>query len=144
MSGQRSTEIAPARVSRLLTAAEFHQLADVPPEVEWFANITNAHTRRAYENAVRGFMQFAGIRRPEEFRAVTRAHIIAWRDDLVHRGLGGSQHPVLRGDFGRKLAALGIHGAADLVATGGRRERHQPLPCSQQVPSFACFSRRND
>jgi hypothetical protein len=24
-----------------LTAAEFHRLADVPPEVEWFANISN-------------------------------------------------------------------------------------------------------
>jgi hypothetical protein len=33
----------------LLTAAEFHLLADVPPEVDWFANITNPHTRRAYE-----------------------------------------------------------------------------------------------
>ena len=53
--------IAPARVSRMLTAAEFHQLADVPPEVEWFANLTNAHTRRAYETAVKDFMRFAGI-----------------------------------------------------------------------------------
>ena len=87
MSEQLPTEIRP---NRPLTAAEFHRLADVPPEVEWFANISNAHTRRAYENAVRDFMQFAGIRRPEEFRAVTRAHIIAWRDDLVRRGLGGS------------------------------------------------------
>ena len=26
---------------RLLTAAEFHRLSDVPPEVEWFANLTN-------------------------------------------------------------------------------------------------------
>jgi hypothetical protein len=78
------------RSGRLLAAAEFHRLADVPPEVEWFANISNAHTRRAYENAVRDFMGFAGIDRPEEFRAVTRAHIIAWRDDLVRRGLGGS------------------------------------------------------
>jgi site-specific recombinase XerD len=75
---------------RLLTAAEFHRLADVPPEVEWFANLTNASTRRAYENAVKDFMRFAGIARPEEFRTVTRAHIIAWRDDLVRRGLGGS------------------------------------------------------
>ena len=33
--------IAPARVSRLLTADEFHRLADVPPEVEWFANLSN-------------------------------------------------------------------------------------------------------
>ena len=84
------TEIAPARVSRLLTAAEFHRLADVPPEVEWFANLTNPQTRRAYENAVKDFMRFAGIVRPEEFRTVTRAHVIAWRDELVRRGLGGS------------------------------------------------------
>ena len=62
----------------------------MPPEVEWFANLSNAHTRRVYENAVRDFMGFTGIRRPEEFRTVTRAHIIAWRDDLVRRGLGGS------------------------------------------------------
>ena len=33
--------------NRLLTAAEFQKLADVPPEVEWFANISNRHTRRA-------------------------------------------------------------------------------------------------
>ena len=50
----------PARVSRMLTANEFHRLADVPPEVEWFANLTNAHTRRAYETAVKDFMRFAG------------------------------------------------------------------------------------
>jgi integrase/recombinase XerD len=75
---------------RLLTAAEFHRLADVPPEVEWFANLSNPSTRRAYENAVRDFMRFTGIKRPEEFRTVTRAHIIAWRDDLVRRSLGGS------------------------------------------------------
>src|ERR1700733_5156234 len=82
------TEILPA--DRLLTATEFQKLADVPPEVEWFASISNAHTRRSYENAVKDFMRFAGIQRPEEFRTVTRAHIIAWRDDLVRRGLGGS------------------------------------------------------
>src|ERR1700722_6579003 len=85
---QLSTDIVPG--SRLLTAAEFHRLADVPPEVEWFANISNAHTRRVYENAIRDFMLFTGIARPEEFRTVTRAHIIAWREDLVRRGLGGS------------------------------------------------------
>ena len=75
---------------RMLTAAEFHRLADVPPEMEWFANLTNPQTRRAYENAVGDFMRFAGIARPEEFRSVTRAHVIAWRDDLVRRGLGGT------------------------------------------------------
>jgi integrase/recombinase XerD len=74
----------------LLTATEFHRLAAVPPEVEWFANIRNASTRRAYENAIEDFMGFTGIGRPEEFRAVTRAHVIAWRDDLVRRELGGA------------------------------------------------------
>jgi integrase/recombinase XerD len=87
---QPPTPIAPARASRMLTAAEFHRLADVPPAVEWFANIANRHTRRAYETAVKDFMRFVGIRRPEEFRIVTRAHIIAWRDELAQRGLGGS------------------------------------------------------
>jgi hypothetical protein len=71
---QLPTEILPA--DRLLTAAEFQKLADVPPEVEWFANISNRHTRRAYENAVKDFMRFAGIFRPEEFRVVTLAHLI--------------------------------------------------------------------
>src|SRR5271156_3743329 len=44
------TEIAPA--DRLLTAAEFQKLADVPPEVEWFANLDNPNTRRSYENGL--------------------------------------------------------------------------------------------
>ena len=43
------TRIAPG--NRLLTAAEFHRLADVPPEVEWFANLSNPSTRRAYHAA---------------------------------------------------------------------------------------------
>jgi len=76
--------------NRLLTRSEFRRLSDVPPEVEWFANLTNRCTRRAYENAVRDFMTFSGIVRPEEFREVTRAHVIAWRDDLVRRERGGS------------------------------------------------------
>ena len=35
-------------------------------------------------------MQFTGIARPEEFRTVTRAHVIAWRDDLARCELGGA------------------------------------------------------
>jgi integrase/recombinase XerD len=85
---QLPTEITPR--NRLLTATEFHRLADVPPEVEWFANLTNPNTRRVYGNAVLDLMGFAGIERPEEFRIVTRAHIIAWGDQRTGRGLGGS------------------------------------------------------
>jgi integrase/recombinase XerD len=72
---QLPTKITPAE--RLLTAAEFNRLSVVPPEIEWFANIRNPSTRR-YENAIHDFMRFTGIVRPEEFRTVTRAHVIAW------------------------------------------------------------------
>jgi integrase/recombinase XerD len=90
-ASQPPAEIVPVSpTNRLLTAAEFHRLADVPPEVEWFANLSNPHTRRVYENAIKDFMLFTGIARPEEFRTVTRAHIIAWRDQFTGRGLGGS------------------------------------------------------
>jgi integrase/recombinase XerD len=82
------TKIGPK--NRLLTSAEFQHLSAVPPEVEWFANIRNRSTRRAYETAIADFMHFTGIGRPEEFRSVTRAHVIAWRDELARRELGGS------------------------------------------------------
>ena len=73
---------------RRLTAAEFHGLAAVPPEFEWFENLKNPGTKRIYKNAIRDFMRFTGITRPEEFRLVTRAHVIAWRDDLERRLIG--------------------------------------------------------
>jgi integrase/recombinase XerD len=81
----------PAKVTvttRLLSASEFQRLSEVPPEVEWFKNIRNSSTKRAYENAIKDFVLFTGIKQPEEFRNVTRAHVIAWRDALGDR-LGG-------------------------------------------------------
>src|SRR6202161_2343112 len=76
--------------ARLLTAAEFQRLADVPPEVEWFKNIRNPNTKRAYENAIKDFMLFTGIKRPEEFRLVTPAHVVGWRDERRERTLNGT------------------------------------------------------
>ncbi len=75
---------------RRLTQAAFRQLAEVPPELEWFANLGTAATRRAYRQALQDFMMFAGIAGPEEFRLVARGHVIAWRDDLRGRGLSGA------------------------------------------------------
>lgn len=80
-------ELVPLTTGRLLTADAYQRLAEVPPELEWFANLGNAATRRAYENALQDFMKFTGIARPDEFRTVTRAHVIAWRDDLAKRTL---------------------------------------------------------
>lgn len=88
MRTDRTPALAPA-VDRLLTAEAFQRLGDVPPEIEWFANLSSKATRRAYENALQDFRRFTGITRPEEFRAVTRAHVIAWREDLARRALSG-------------------------------------------------------
>ena len=93
MSEVQLVEVAVDLVARAddrrLTATRFQGLAEVPPELEWFANIDNKSTRRAYENALHDFMGFAGVWQPGEFRIVTRSHVIAWRDDLVARGLSG-------------------------------------------------------
>jgi hypothetical protein len=75
---------------RVLTAAEFQGLADVPLEAKWFANIDNPRTRRAYRIDIHEFMGCVGIGRPEEFRIVTRAHVLAWRKDLEGRELSGT------------------------------------------------------
>jgi site-specific recombinase XerD len=87
------------RLGRPLTAAEFHQLAAVPAEAEWFANLDNPRTRRAYQTDLQDFMGFSGIRQPDEFRIVTRAHVLAWRKVLEERALSGAT-------IRRKLAAL--------------------------------------
>lgn len=93
------TDIIPSPENRLLTREEFQGLSEVPAELEWFANIDNANTRRAYIRDVKEFMAFTGIVEPQEFRDVTRAHIIAWRKQLESRELSAST-------IRRKLSAL--------------------------------------
>lgn len=82
-----------------LTAAEFQNLTAVPAAVEWFANLTNPRTRRAYQSDLEDFCQFVGLHTPEQFREVTRAHVLAWRRQFEQRGLSGATQR-------RKLAAL--------------------------------------
>lgn len=99
MSGALSAPENTPPASRMLTAAEFQQLAAVPPAVEWFANIDSANTRRAYRKDLQEFMAYVGIAAPDELRLVTRAHVLAWRQVLEKRALAGST-------IRRKLAAL--------------------------------------
>ena len=84
---------------RLLTAKEFQQLKDVPPAAEWFADLDSPGTRRMYQQAIGEFMRFTGMVRPEEFRVITRSHVIAWRKELMGRRLAGAT-------IRAKLAAL--------------------------------------
>src|SRR3954465_4754380 len=82
-----------------LSRAEFQGLGDMPPELEWFANLDNPRTRRAYRLDAQEFTSFAGVERPEEMRPGTPAPLIAWRKDLERRGLAPSS-------IRRKLAAV--------------------------------------
>jgi integrase/recombinase XerD len=75
------------------------QIATVPPEEEWLANITNAKTRRAYRSDVRVFIAYAGLDNYGELRSIARSHIIAWRKDMEQRALSPST-------IRRKLSAL--------------------------------------
>lgn len=86
-------------VAMRLTLEQFANLADVPPETEWLANITNEKTKRAYRNDVQEFMLFAGLREPAEVRGVARAHVISWRKEMERRELA-------RSTIRRKLSAL--------------------------------------
>ena len=47
-----------------LNEAHFRALAAVPAELEWFANLDNPQTRRAYRADIREFQTFAGITAP--------------------------------------------------------------------------------
>lgn len=97
--GVSSAIAAEPNAGRLLSAPEFQRLAQVPPEAQWFANLDSAQTRRAYQNDLRAFMAFTGINQPQEFRSVTRGHVLAWRADLEKQGLADAT-------IRRKLAAL--------------------------------------
>jgi integrase len=57
-----------------LTPAEYQKLADIPPETEWLANITNEKTRRAYKIDVAEFVVFTGLHDSASLRTVARSH----------------------------------------------------------------------
>jgi integrase/recombinase XerD len=82
-----------------LTVEQYRQLEDVPPEVEWLANITNEKTRRFYKSDVAEFVVFTNLKDSAALRTVARSHVIAWRKSLEARHL---TPPSIR----RKLSAL--------------------------------------
>src|ERR1700730_14943630 len=82
-----------------LTRAQFEQLAEIPAEEEWLANLTYAKTRRAYKKDVGEFIAFTGLHDSMELRSIVRSHIIGWRKDMERRDLSPST-------IRRKLSAL--------------------------------------
>ena len=126
---------------RALTATEFSKLADVPPELEWFANLRNPNTRLAYQQDLAEFQRFVGIGKPEEFRSVTRAHVIAWRSDLERRRCAPTT-------IQRKLAAVSslfaylceqnavLHNPVDGVVTRPKSNRQRASRSRGVADSF--------
>jgi integrase/recombinase XerD len=57
-----SNELVSIDSERTLTEQQYSALADMPPEVEWLANITNAKTRRFYKKDVAEFVSFSGLK----------------------------------------------------------------------------------
>jgi integrase/recombinase XerD len=94
-----SGDLIPLVGKESLTPSEFNALSDIPPELEWLANITNAKTRRAYRVDVAEFIAFTNLKDHSALRTVTRAHVIAWRKDMAARSLAPTS-------IRRKLSAL--------------------------------------
>jgi integrase/recombinase XerD len=98
MTTQKSVSVVHSPATSL-TPEEFYRLRDLPPETDWFANIDNPNTQRAYKADMKEFMAFLGHDGIHNFREVTRIHVIAWRKDLENRQ---NAPATIR----RKLAAL--------------------------------------
>ncbi len=94
-----ASDLVPLIGKQVLTPAQYDDLSDVPPELEWLANIPNDKTRRAYKIDVEEFVRFAGLKSPTDMRTVARSHVIAWRKDLESRKLAATT-------IRRKLSAL--------------------------------------
>ena len=86
MTQATTTDLVQPSNERRVTAAEFQDLAAVPAAAEWFANLDNPRTRRAYQGDLADFCSFVGLTGADEFRTVTRAYVLAWRAQLEHAG----------------------------------------------------------
>jgi hypothetical protein len=68
-----ANELVSINSERTLTPDQYRDLADVPPELEWLAKITNPKTRRAYKVDFAEFITFTNLKDHSALRTVTRA-----------------------------------------------------------------------
>ncbi|MEK7281346.1 MAG: site-specific integrase, partial [Chloroflexota bacterium] len=61
-------------------------LAQTPEDSLWLANFTSDKTRETYRQAILQFIKAAGLRERSDFQRVSRAAVIAWRDQLMAEG----------------------------------------------------------
>ena len=80
---------------------EYHSLKEVPPESDWIQERRNrsGQTARGYQYDVNEFKKFLGIKKPEDYRRVTRKHVTEWIEHLKKQKLTNES-------IGRKVSAV--------------------------------------
>lgn len=110
----------------LIGQALFERLEEVPPHIEWLANIANLRTRRAYRADLDDFLTTIGAASAVDLGRVRRGHVLHWRRTLEDRGLSAST-------IRRKLAAVASlfdylcdrNAVAENPAKGVRRPKNE-------------------
>jgi site-specific recombinase XerD len=118
---------AGSNFERGLTPAQFEALKVLPAADEWLLNNTSFRTRLAYKRDVAEFIDFIGIQEPSQFRSITTAHVIAYRDWL--QSDARLPKPCHDSTVRRKLAALSS--LFDFLCERHQVERNVVLPVSR-------------
>ena len=73
----------------LIDQDEFHALKDIPPESNWIneRRTRSKGTARAYQFDINDFKKFLGIKKPEDYRKVSRMHVTEWINHLKEQKL---------------------------------------------------------
>src|SRR5258708_18689201 len=132
-----------------LTPAEFEQLADVPPEEEWLANITNLKTRQAYKEDVREFIAFTGLQNYMRltFRSPVAYYFLAQGHGKTRSGAGHHSAQALCAVLALRLSlrTQRCHrqsGGRSETANGQRERRQHAGPQTVGSPARGHAQRR--
>jgi hypothetical protein len=74
-----ANELVSINGASTLTTEQYLQLADIPPELEWLANIANTKTRRFYKADVSEFISFTGL------KWSARLEMCQWRRETLDK-----------------------------------------------------------
>jgi len=87
--------------NNLIDQDEYHQLKDIPPESDWIneRRTRSKRTAEAYQFDVNEFKKFLGIKKPEDYRKVSRKHVTEWINHLKDQKLTNES-------IARKISAI--------------------------------------
>jgi site-specific recombinase XerD len=85
----------------LINQDDYHTLKDIPPESEWISErrTRSKRTADAYQFDVNAFKKFLGIKKPEDYRKVSRRHVTEWINHLKDQKLANES-------IARKISAI--------------------------------------